>query len=53
MEDVPELFPASLDNLESYEVEYEEFEGWQKPTTSAKTYVCCPRTVCSLDMTET
>jgi adenylosuccinate synthase len=32
-------FPADLGYLENCEVVYKEFEGWQKPTTHAKTYV--------------
>jgi adenylosuccinate synthase len=34
-----EFFPADLEILESLEVVYKEFEGWQTPTTAAKSYV--------------
>ncbi len=34
-----DYFPADLAFLEKCEVVYKEFEGWQKPTTHAKTYV--------------
>ena len=34
-----DYFPADLGMLEGLEVVYEEFEGWQKPTTSAKSFV--------------
>lgn len=33
-------FPADLDNLKRFEVVYKEFEGWQKPTTAARSFVC-------------
>ena len=34
-----DYFPADLNYLETLEVVYKEFEGWQKPTTAAKTFV--------------
>jgi len=34
-----DYFPADLGHLENLEVVYKEFEGWNTPTTSAKTYV--------------
>lgn len=35
-------FPAGVDTLADLEVVYKEFEGWQKPTTAAKTFVSDP-----------
>ncbi|KFH46085.1 Adenylosuccinate synthetase-like protein [Hapsidospora chrysogenum ATCC 11550] len=37
-----ESFPADLNLLEQCTVEYKEFEGWQKPTTKAKTWYDLP-----------
>jgi adenylosuccinate synthase len=34
-----DYFPADLGYLESCEVVYREFEGWQKPTTAVKKFV--------------
>jgi hypothetical protein len=36
---VLEYFPADLGFLERCEVVYHEMEGWQQPTTQAKTFV--------------
>lgn len=38
-------FPAGVDTLADLEVVYKEFEGWQKPTTAAKTFVSDPAPV--------
>ncbi|KAK3332872.1 Adenylosuccinate synthetase [Cercophora scortea] len=38
-----ESFPADLDILETLEVVYKEFEGWNKPTTAAKSYFDLPK----------
>ncbi|KAK5658029.1 hypothetical protein OQA88_2584 [Cercophora sp. LCS_1] len=38
-----DFFPADLDRLKDLEVVYKEFEGWQKPTTAAKTYYDLPK----------
>ncbi|TWU73714.1 hypothetical protein ED733_005106 [Metarhizium rileyi] len=38
-----DYFPADLGYLETCEVVYKEFEGWQKPTTHAKTYYDLPK----------
>ena len=35
-------FPADVNTLADLEVVYKEFEGWQKPTTAAKTFVSGP-----------
>ena len=37
-----EYFPADLGMLASLDVVYKEFEGWQKPTTAAKSFVSWP-----------
>ncbi|KAF7545976.1 hypothetical protein G7Z17_g8769 [Cylindrodendrum hubeiense] len=36
-------FPASIGQLENVEVVYHEMEGWNKPTTAAKTYYDLPK----------
>ncbi|KAG6034624.1 hypothetical protein E4U41_006470 [Claviceps citrina] len=38
-----DYFPADLGYLDKCEVVYKEFEGWQKPTTHAKTYYDLPK----------
>ncbi|KAH6849951.1 Adenylosuccinate synthetase [Chaetomium sp. MPI-CAGE-AT-0009] len=38
-----DYFPADLGYLESCEVVYREFEGWQKPTTAVKKFEDLPR----------
>ncbi|PHH86584.1 hypothetical protein CDD83_10016 [Cordyceps sp. RAO-2017] len=38
-----DYFPASLTDLEKYEVVYKEFEGWNKPTTHAKSFYDLPK----------
>ncbi|KAB5542468.1 Adenylosuccinate synthetase [Coniochaeta sp. 2T2.1] len=38
-----EFFPADLGLLERCEVVYKEFDGWNKPTTSAKSYYDLPK----------
>ncbi|KAK0732871.1 Adenylosuccinate synthetase [Apiosordaria backusii] len=37
-----EHFPADLDYLDTLEVVYKEFEGWQTPITSVKTFDALP-----------
>ncbi|KAI1810401.1 Adenylosuccinate synthetase [Poronia punctata] len=41
--DVLENFPADLGILERCEVIYQELEGWQQPTTQAKTFEDLPK----------
>ncbi|KAK0710158.1 Adenylosuccinate synthetase [Lasiosphaeria miniovina] len=38
-----DYFPADVGQLEKLEVVYKEFEGWQKPTTAAKSYYDLPK----------
>ncbi|KAG5949367.1 hypothetical protein E4U53_005910 [Claviceps sorghi] len=38
-----DYFPADLGYLDKCDVVYKEFEGWQKPTTHAKTYYDLPK----------
>ncbi|RYP05438.1 hypothetical protein DL764_003787 [Monosporascus ibericus] len=38
-----ESFPADIDLLERVEVVYHEMEGWNQPTTSAKSYYDLPK----------
>ncbi|KAK3350329.1 Adenylosuccinate synthetase [Lasiosphaeria hispida] len=38
-----DYFPADLSLLEGLEVVYKEFEGWQKPTTAAKSFYDLPK----------
>ncbi|KAG6002894.1 hypothetical protein E4U43_001019, partial [Claviceps pusilla] len=38
-----DYFPADLGYLDKCDVVYKEFEGWQKPTTQAKTYYDLPK----------
>lgn len=38
-----ESFPADLDLLGRVEIEYKELEGWNKPTTGAKTFYDLPK----------
>ena len=40
---VLDSFPADLQNLARVEVQYTTLPGWQKPTTSAKTYYDLPK----------
>lgn len=40
--EVIEHFPADLDYLDTLEVVYKEFEGWQTPITSVKTFDALP-----------
>lgn len=38
-----ESFPADLELLASVKVKYEEFKGWEKPTTGAKSFYDLPK----------